>query len=155
MAKAVQKLKSFDIVRVKPSRSKYRYVRKAVRRLRRIHPILFAIILVVIVAGISIGSILIFKNNNNDSLSGAAELRVVEAEVSKHYLLPTNEVPALATVTDESKLTSPFFKDAKDGDKVLIYEKNQLAIIYRPSIDRIVMVGPVDLESTGSTSTGN
>ncbi|MFI5240416.1 MAG: hypothetical protein ACHQUB_01785 [Candidatus Saccharimonadia bacterium] len=80
--------------------------------------------------------------------SGLGKLELVEAKVARHYLLPTNEVPALATITDVNKLNTPFFKEAKNGDEILIYEKNQLAIIYRPGIDRIVAVGPVSFAST-------
>jgi len=79
--------------------------------------------------------------------SGLAEERAAAAKVSKHYLLPTNETPALATVTDTKKLTTPFLKNAKDGDEILIYQKNQIAIIYRPSIDRIIAVGPVTIDT--------
>ena len=88
------------------------------------------------------------NNHLKSSANGISKLRIVEAEVAKHYLLPLNEVPALATVTNSSKLTTPFFKNAKNGDEILIYENNKIAIIYRPSIDRIVAVGPVSITTT-------
>ncbi|MEO8105568.1 MAG: hypothetical protein ABI602_04520 [Candidatus Saccharibacteria bacterium] len=81
------------------------------------------------------------------SLQGKAELQRVEKEIEKHYVLPSDEVPALATVTDKNKLTTPFFKSAQNGDKILIYQKNKIAIIYRPVIDRIIAVGPVALDA--------
>ncbi|MDB5175568.1 MAG: hypothetical protein JWM81_426 [Candidatus Saccharibacteria bacterium] len=65
--------------------------------------------------------------------------------VSKHYLLPTDEDPALATITDPSKITTKFLKKTQTGDKLLIYQKNSRVIIYRPSIDKIVDVGPVEI----------
>jgi hypothetical protein len=79
------------------------------------------------------------KKNEND-------IHVILNEVQLHYLLPANETPALATVTDASKLSAAFLKDAKTGDKVLIYQSNHLVIIYRPSIDRIISVGPVSID---------
>jgi DMSO/TMAO reductase YedYZ molybdopterin-dependent catalytic subunit len=60
--------------------------------------------------------------------------------------------PALATVTDTSKLTSPFFKKSQNGDKKLIYQTNQVAIIYRPKIDRIIVVGPVSIDTSPSAT---
>lgn len=96
-----------------------------------------------------IGS-LIYRLTPTPDLTGKAGLGVIEQRVGKHFLLPTNEVPALATITDTKKISAIFFKHAKNGDKVLIYKKNKLAIIYRPSIDKIIEVGPVTLGNSGT-----
>lgn len=77
----------------------------------------------------------------------------VKSLVANHYLLPRDEQPALATVTDRTKLSSNFFKQADNGDKILIYQKNHIAIIYRPSIDRLVAVGPVSIDTPPSSLT--
>ncbi len=92
---------------------------------------------------------LIHKRQDTQPLDGKASLDLVEARISKHFLLPTDEVPALATITDASKLSTPFFKRAKNGDKILIYQKHKIAIMYRASIDRVVEVGPVSLGNLG------
>lgn len=76
----------------------------------------------------------------------------VEAAIGKHYLLPTGEDPALATVEDETKVTAPFLRQTKNGDKLLIYAKAKEVIIYRPSIDRIVAVGPVFIDDQGAAA---
>jgi len=60
-------------------------------------------------------------------------------------VLPIDETPALATVTDKAKLTTKFLQKAENGDKILIYQKAGRVIIYRPSIDRIIDVGPVQI----------
>lgn len=86
------------------------------------------------------------------SQTGASALQEVEREVGRHYLLPTNEQPALVTVEDESKVTSPFLKQAKNGDKILIYANAKIVIIYRPSIDRIVAVGPVLIDTSQASA---
>jgi hypothetical protein len=62
-------------------------------------------------------------------------------------MLPTNEAPLLATVTDKSSLKTPFLQEADNNDKILIYEKAKRVIIYRPSLDRIIDVGPVELNN--------
>lgn len=80
---------------------------------------------------------------------------VVKARVARHYVLPSNEQPALATITDRNKLTSAFLKKAQNGDKVLIYQTNQIAIIYRPSIDRIIAVGPVAIDTPQGSAGSN
>jgi hypothetical protein len=72
---------------------------------------------------------------------------VVKGEVAQHMMLPNNEQPALATVTDSKKLNSVFLKQAHDGDKILIYAKAKRVIIYRPSIDRIIDIGPIQIDT--------
>lgn len=72
------------------------------------------------------------------------ELKQVKAAVEKLMLLPKDEEPTLAAVEDKTKLKDKFLAaKSADGDQVLIYTKNQMAIIYRPSINKIVAVGTV------------
>ena len=60
--------------------------------------------------------------------------------------LPTGESPNVATIIDKDKLKDQaFFNNAENGDKVLIYTKAQKAIIYRPSTNKIINVGPITL----------
>lgn len=76
-----------------------------------------------------------------------SNVEVVKQRISTHYVLPSNEQPALVTVTDTTKLTSEFLKQTKNGDKVLIYQSNRKAIIYRPDIDRVIDVAPVVIDT--------
>ncbi len=76
------------------------------------------------------------------------DIPALTARVGKHILLPDGEVPTVMTVTDKEKLSGQlFFANAKDGDKVLIYEKAKKAFLYNPAADRIIEVGPVALSS--------
>ena len=82
------------------------------------------------------------------SVQGQQELNQEEIDkilegVSKHILLPTEEVPTIATIEDAAALAAQqnFFKDAQNGDKVLIFSDR--AIIYSPDRDLLVNVGPV------------
>lgn len=86
------------------------------------------------------------------SASAEAEQKRVVSAVSKHMQLP-EETPSVATVTDKEKLKEQgFFKNAENGDKVLIYVENQRAILYRPSINRIIDIAPVrTVEGTEQT----
>jgi hypothetical protein len=119
---------------------------------QRCRSILFSnrrwIILGVAATAVSLGAVgLLVWHHSKTELSGYSELKRVQTEVSRHYLLPSNEVPALATVTDKAKLTTAFFQGSENGDKILIYQKNHFAIIYRPRIDRVVNVGPVQIDA--------
>lgn len=71
----------------------------------------------------------------------------VEEKVSQLYALPSDETPALATVTDSKKLSSSFAGKVQNGDKLLIYQKNGKAIVYRPSLNKIVDVEPVTIDT--------
>lgn len=83
----------------------------------------------------------------------AAEVEKTIKAVGNLMVLPKGESPTLATVTDVEKLrTQDFFKNAQNGDKVLIYQKALKAILYRPSTNKIVDVGPVKLEQKGTVA---
>jgi hypothetical protein len=60
--------------------------------------------------------------------------------------------PSFAIVDEAAlaiKATEPFFKDAALGDRILIYPDR--AIIYRPSHNIIVNVGPISLTKSEAT----
>ena len=68
--------------------------------------------------------------------------RTVEA-VARHYYVPSDEEPAVLTVLDANNLSSTYLKSiAQNGDKLLVYQGVQKIIVYRPSLDRIIDVGP-------------
>jgi uncharacterized membrane protein len=72
------------------------------------------------------------------------DIAALMARVGKHILLPQGETPTVMTVTDKEKLSGQtFFANAKNGDKVLIYEKAKKAFLYNPVTDRVIEVGPV------------
>lgn len=82
----------------------------------------------------------------NPSETAQKELDILLEEIGKLMILPQNEIPTLATVSDVNKLKNQeFFKNAQNGDKVLIYSEAKKAILYRPSIKRIVEVSPLQL----------
>jgi type II secretory pathway pseudopilin PulG len=85
----------------------------------------------------------------NPTASLAAEAKQVVDEVGKLMVLPTTEQPTIATVSDVTKLADqPFFANAQNGDKVLIYTQAKKAILFRESIDKIIEVAtPVNLGS--------
>lgn len=73
------------------------------------------------------------------------DLNTVVAQVGRLVILPTDEQPTLATVSDVSKLQgNPFFVNAANGDKVLVYNKAKRAILYRPSLNKIVEMAPLN-----------
>lgn len=71
--------------------------------------------------------------------ANADELKRIIDDVAKLMVVPTDETPTMATVTDKEKLREqPFFSNAENGDKVLFYTKAGKAILYRPSLKKVV-----------------
>lgn len=79
----------------------------------------------------------------------AQEIADTVLEVSKIMLLPKDENPTLATVSDPEKLKDqPFFKNAEVGHKVLIYTQAQKAILYDPVRNLIIEVAPINIDGS-------
>ena len=78
-----------------------------------------------------------------------AETKEILKKISEFMILPTDEEPNVATVLDTNQLKDqPFFVQAQNGDKVIIYTKADKAILYRPSTNKIVNISSVALEPT-------
>lgn len=83
-----------------------------------------------------------------------AELNDIIARVGALYTLPKDEKPSLATVQDINKLKDqPFFSNAQNGDKLLIFSAAKQAIIYRPSTNMIINVGPIAITQQANKAT--
>lgn len=86
----------------------------------------------------------LFRNPASAQAIAQKEALGLAKDIGKLILLPKDETPTVATVTDMAKLKDQaFFKNAADGNKVLIYPKSKLAIIYDPKANLIINVGPV------------
>lgn len=74
----------------------------------------------------------------------SAQAKDVIRTVGKIAIVPTDETPTIATVTNVEKIKGQeFFVNAKNGDKVLVYAKQKKAILYRPSTNQIVNINTV------------
>jgi hypothetical protein len=85
-------------------------------------------------------------------LMAQQEVEALVLEVGQFLVLPTDETPTIATVTDPAKLREQsFFMNAEVGDKVLLYTNAKKAILYRPSTQKIIEVAPINLGTEGET----
>lgn len=73
------------------------------------------------------------------------EVESVVAAAGKLMILPRGETPSLAMVTNAATLAAQqkFFANAQNGDDLLVYSKAAEAILYSPSRNIIVNVGPI------------
>ena len=87
------------------------------------------------------------QNKLNQTLGN--ETTFLVETVGKLIKLPEGETPNIATVMDKAQLQNQeFFKNAENGDKILVYKNAKKAFLYRPSENRIIEVGPVKEEIT-------
>ncbi len=97
-----------------------------------------------------VGGFFLFKNitqvNKNSQEATQDETKRLVSEVGKLIDLPSGEDPTVATITDITKLAGqPFFQNAKNGDKVLIYNNARKAIIYDPNAKKVIDVAPINV----------
>lgn len=71
------------------------------------------------------------------------EIEAIIQQVSRLILLPSEQEPVIATIQNAEVLASQqaFYQSAVDGDKLLVYP--QKALIYRPTENKLINVGPV------------
>ncbi len=82
-----------------------------------------------------------------------SEQKTLIEKIGKLITLPIDEQPTIATVTDSERLKNqPFFAKALNGDKVLLYANAKKAILYRPSVDKIIEVAPITIGPVNSTT---
>jgi len=91
------------------------------------------------------------KSQNYQQQAIEKQAKDIIGAVGKLIELPS-DTPKIATVTDAEALkkNQPFFDNSQNGDKILIFQKE--VILYRPSADKIINVGPV-INSPPQTAT--
>lgn len=121
------------------SKTKWRKVRKGVK-------IIFGIVflLAIVLSYKFYQELRIYKNPELQVAQQQKEAEQLIQKVGNLIILPNEETPVIATVNDAKTLASQqaFYKEAVNGDKLLIYTVSQKAILYSPSRNMIVNVGP-------------
>lgn len=116
----------------------------------------FIIICSILVISIVFNVILLLNSKDTRDAGAAteAEIKSLVAEVSRFIVLPDKEIPTLATVSEPEKLRNQsFFANTEVGDKVLIYTASRKAILWRPSVKKIVEVSALNVDAGVASST--
>lgn len=99
-----------------------------------------------------------FEPSNGDTQElSQEEIAALVVRVGKLIQLPANEDPLVATIVDVESLvaTQPFYSGAQNGDMLLIYSSASKAIIYSPSRNMLVNVGPIVIDDAQQTETAD
>ena len=112
------------------------------------------VILIVAIVAVILSGYFYYQLHNLKSPQALTSKETMDlvSKVSKLYLVPADETPTVATVSDPEILKNQsFFIRSLKGDKVLIYAQAGKAILYRPSADKIVEVASISNGSTPKT----
>ena len=111
----------------------------------------FPLILIILVIALGLTSAYFYKKSKSvdgTDQASQAEVKSLIEKVSRILVVPTDETPTVATVSDPDALKGQaFFADAKKGDKVLIYSNAKKAVLYDPVQDKIVTVAPLNIDT--------
>lgn len=129
---------------------KYTQYRPALRNKR----VIVLAVTSLVILGAAVGGYLVWHHGKTDSGSkNKAESAQVLTAVGQLYMLPSNEQPTVAAIQDITKLSGQaFFKNAQNGDYLLVYSNAKLALLYRKSVNKLVNVGPVSLGNNAASS---
>lgn len=115
-------------------------------------PIIVVLSSLLLVA-LSVAGYFYYQYRQSPKVQSAEEIQNLKEEIGAIFELPTDEEPTLATVTDREKLAEqPFFQKAENGDKVLIYSNSGRAVLYRPSVKKIIDVTTVNVNQAAPTA---
>lgn len=113
--------------------------------------IYISVFIVILIIGIG-GYFLYTQNSELQQYKADKDVSFLKSQIEKHIILPKGE-PLIATINDIEKLKKDqtFYQNAENGDKVFIWQDK--ALIYRPSLDRIVDFGIIISPNVTPTST--
>ncbi len=79
------------------------------------------------------------------------QIEAVVSSIGKLMIVPKG-TPVLATVKDIAKLKQQqaFFRNAENGDDLVIFPQSNMAVIYSPSRNLIINVGPIRYPKTST-----
>lgn len=123
-----------------------------VKFLQKINFKRFGLVLLIVVAVSGMGGSYYYYNKYqaikaNPNVVVQRETEELIAVVGKLIELPKDEIPTVATITDKEKLSAePFFLLGANGDKLLAYNNAKLAVLYRPTTNKIINVAPITVD---------
>ena len=108
----------------------------------------------VTVASLAVGVLLLsgtFTNNNTTipdnatTQSASTDAEQVITQLGTHMLLPESEHPVVASIKDVEKLqeSSAFYKNAENGDRLIVFPQTKKAVIFSTDDNIIVNSGLV------------
>lgn len=118
--------------------------------MRTTYKLFLGLVLLVLVG---VGGWWAFNTQSSDDLSNLSanagekltdsQVQTVIARVSKFMVVPSDEKPSVVVLRNVAELAAqqPFYRDAKDGDVLIVYSSR--AIVYDAKANKLVSVSPI------------
>lgn len=113
--------------------------------LRRYFRLIFIVVVLALLGLVFwVGRVSVYQSH--PELTQTEQANDILVKVGKLIQLPAGETPTMATINDaaSAKAAQPFLVNAQNGDVLIVYSGAAQAILYRPSTDKLIAVGPVD-----------
>lgn len=112
--------------------------------LAHMQKILIIALSILLVSALGVAAYFYIESRKDSTDDASREVEELVARVGRHIVLPEGETPTIATVSDPERLKDqPFFANAKEGDKALIYTGARKAYLYDPVEDKLLEVAPL------------
>jgi hypothetical protein len=110
-------------------------------------PIAFLIAIVLLGVAFELGRYTVYQAH--PELTAEDQAAQIFTRVSALIQLPQDETPQISTINDAASAMAeqPFLTNAENGDVLIVYSNAGEALLYRPSTDKLIAVGPVDNSS--------
>lgn len=107
------------------------------------------ILMTMVIVPLLLSGLLIYKINKVDKeTSNKKATEELIEKVSKIYLVPEGEEPTIASVSDPQAVkNNSFFTLSEKDDKILIFPKSGRAVLYRPSINKIIETTAINIDT--------
>ena len=114
-------------------------------------PILLLVGIILLALAFELGRYTVYQAH--PELSSEDQAAQILTKVSALIQLPQDEAPQIATINNaaSAKAGQPFLVNAENGDVLIVYSNAGQALLYRPSTDKLIAVGPVASSQTQNT----
>ncbi len=138
-----------EVIISKTKMSKLKKIRKLFTKRNSI-----IVLFVVLAIGFGYYFIQYKKLTKDPNAEAKAKTEAAVKAIGALAIIPNDPNTVLANVTDVTKLKGQsFFNDAQNGDEILIFPAAMRAVLYRPSVNKIVNIGPLASTPPSSTDT--
>lgn len=123
------------------------------RNKRIIKLAMYIILILLLIAGAYYGYNKYTSTDSYKAKQVESEAKDLVSQVSKLMILP-DETPAIFNIQDPEKLVSQqlFFKGAEKDDKLMVFQKAGKAVLYSPSKNKIINVGPITFDQPAAAN---
>lgn len=124
-------------------------IKQPVNKKKIIAYFVYAIVVVLLVVAVAFFFVKYMQVNKKYTAIPEIKNQQIIAKVGKVWLLPSDEAPTIFEVKNKSEQApttswKEFLEKAENGDTILIYTKNNVAVIYRPSQNKVIKTDKAD-----------